>query len=203
MNNDRPAGPSWWYCVGGGVVILVGLGLFLYTILHGISHVTDSLAQIVVPGERDLTLMPKLKYTIFLETQSVVDGRIYSTKSVSGLSCLVTSQASGKSIDTYQPAMNTTYSTGARDGSSVLEFRTEESGVYRVSCDYGAGIQGPQVVVAVGSDVAERIFSIVTKSLASFFGGFMLGGAVILTVVVLRVRARRQPAKPGPPPMSS
>jgi hypothetical protein len=191
MRDGRPAGPSWWYCVPGALVILAGCGLFLHTTVHGVARMTDSLVQIVVPGEGDLTLLPTADYTVFLETQSVVDGRIYSTKSASGLSCFVTSKTSGKRIDTYRPAMNTTYSIGARDGRSVLGFRTEEAGVYRVSCDYGTGREGPQVVVAVGTGVGERIFSILVKGLASIVGGLVLGGAAILTVVVLRVRSNR------------
>jgi hypothetical protein len=192
MSNGKRVGPSWWYCVLGGIVMLAGAGLFAYVLLHGISHVTDGLTQIVAPGEKDLTLMPKQKYTIFLETKSVVDGRIYSTQSVSGLNCTVTSQTSGTTINTYRPGTNTTYSVGGRHGSSVLEFFTEKAGVYRVACAYGAGVHGPQVVVAVGSGVSGRIYSTIIESFASIFGGFILGGAIILTVVILRARAERR-----------
>jgi hypothetical protein len=194
VSNNRSAGPSWWYCAIGAVVILAGLGLFVWTISTGISHVTDNLTQIVVPGERELTLMAKLRYTIFLEKESVVDGRIYSTENVDGLSCFVTSGASGKSIETHQPMMNLTYSTEGRDGSSVLEFVTEESGVYSIACNYRAGIQGPQVVVAVGSGVSEHIFLIVMRSFAVFFGGLILGGSAVAIVAFLRWRASKQSA---------
>jgi uncharacterized RDD family membrane protein YckC len=201
MNDDQTAGPSWWFCSIGIAVMLAGLGLSLDSILHGISHVTDGLAQIVVPGEKDFTLMPHLNYTIFLEAESVVDGRIYSTKeSLSGLTCTVKSEASGNTISTRRPTMNTTYSVGGRDGRSVLEFVTEEAGVYHIACDYEEGSQGPQVVLAVGSGVGERIFSTVTKSLASFFGGSILGGAVIVTVITLRERAKRKLTASGMTP---
>lgn len=198
MNPDRTAPPSWWYCSIGVAVILAGFGLFLYSLLHGISHITDDLTQVVVPGEKDLTLMPHLNYTIFLETESVVDGRIYSTKdSLSGLRCAVTSQASGNKISMRRPTMSTTYSVGGREGRSVLEFFTEEAGVYHIVCDYDEASQGPRVVLAVGSGVGERIVSTVTKGLASFFGGGILGGAIIVTVVVLRERAKRKFAASG------
>lgn len=192
MSSGKNVGPSWWYGVLGGIVILAGAGLFVYALLHGISHTTDGLTQIVVPGERDLTLKPKQRYTIFLETRSVVGDRIYSTQSVSGLSCIVTSRASGNRINTHSPGVNTTYSVGARDGSSMLEFFTEESGVYNVACAYGDGAQGPQVVVAVGSDVDERIYSTIIESFASMFGGLILGGAIIVAVGILRARAPRR-----------
>jgi len=193
MIDDRIVRPSLWYCSIGVAVILAGLGLFLYSLLHGIFHITDDLTQIVVPGEKDLTLMPHLNYTIFLEAESVVDGRIYSTKeNLSGLTCAVTSQASGNKISTRRPTMSTTYSVGGREGRSVLEFVTEEAGLYHVVCNYEEGSQGPQVVLAVGSGMGERIVSTVTKSLASFYGGGILGGAIIVTVFTLRERAKRK-----------
>src|SRR5208282_1666528 len=162
MIDDRIVRPSLWYCSIGVAVILAGLGLFLYSLLHGIFHITDDLTQIVVPGEKDLTLMPHLNYTIFLEAESVVDGRIYSTKeNLSGLTCAVTSQASGNKISTRRPTMSTTYSVGGREGRSVLEFVTEEAGLYHVVCNYEEGSQGPQVVLAVGSGMGERIVSTV------------------------------------------
>lgn len=198
MNDDPVVGPSWWYFVLGVAVILVGSGLFLNTLLHGINHITDDLTQIVVPGEKNLTLMPKRTYTIFLETESVVDGRIYSTtESVNGLTCAVTSQASGNKINTRRPTMNTTYSAGGRDGRSVLEFVAEEAGVYHIACDYQEGSQGPQAVLAVGSGVTGRILSMVIKSLLSFFGGGILGGAIIATVFILRQRSKKRLARPN------
>jgi hypothetical protein len=202
MNDDPNVRPSWWYCALGVAVMLVGLGLFLHTLLHGINHITDDVTQIVVPGEKNLTLMPKLSYTIFLEAESVVDGRIYSTtESVNGLTCVVTSKASGNKINTRRPTMNTTYSVGGRDGRSVLEFVTEEAGVYHIACDYEEGIHGPQAVLAVGSGVTGRILSTVIKSLVSFFGGGILGVAIIARVFILRQRSKKRLARPNQAPL--
>ena len=191
MNPNQNAGPSWWYIVLGVAVILGGTGLFVYTLLHGIFHIADGLTQIVVPGQRDLTLMPNLQYTIFLETESVVDGRISSTQeNVSGLTCKVASQASGNSIPTHRPRMEMNYSIGGRSGKSVLDFVTQEAGVYRVACGYDEASQGPQTVVAVGSDFSQRLSSTVVKSLAAMFGGGILGTAIIVPVAILRSRAQ-------------
>jgi len=196
MNNDRIVRPSAWYFAFAAAIVLAGFGLFLYALFHGIFHVADDLKQIVAPGEKDLTLMPNLSYTIFLETQSVVDGRIYSTSDrVSGLTCVVTSQQSGNRINTRSPSWNTTYSLGGRQGESVLEFVTQEAGVYHIACGYEGAGQGPQVVLAIGSGVGERIFSTVAKSMVSLFGGMFLGGAIILTVAVRRSRAKKRLAE--------
>ena len=199
MRDTRSVGPSRWYYPVGAAVILARLVLFLYTLLHGIFHITDGLTRIVLPGAKDLTLRPKLRYTIFLETESVVDGRIYSTiESVSGLACVVTSQTSGNKIMTHEPAMSTTYTVGGRNGKSVLEFITKEAGVYHMACDYPEGRSGPQAVLAVGFGVGEEIFSMVMKSLLSFFGGGFLGAGIITRVLILRERAQKQLARANP-----
>ncbi len=204
MNNDRTIRPSLWYCSLGVAVILAGMGLFLYTAIHGIMHVTDGLTQIIVPGAKDLALKPKLNYTIFLETESVVDGRIYSTsESLSGLACTVTSRTSGSRIVTRSPRVNTTYSMGGREGKSVLEFTTQEEGVYQLNCDYETGVTGPQAVVAVASGMAERIFSTVIEGLSFFFGGGIFGGGIIAAVFILRERAKRRLTLPNPTTLKS
>jgi hypothetical protein len=183
-------------------VILAGIGLFLHTLFNGILHITDDLTQIVVPGAKDLTLKPKLMYTVYLEEHSFVDGRIYSTtESVSGLTCVVTSETSGNKIKTFHPRGSMTYDVGGRSGRSVLVFVTEEAGVYRIACDYEEGKEGPKAVLAVGSGMTQRIFSTIIKSLASMLGGMTLGAAVIVAVIVLRERAKKQLAQAGQTPL--
>ena len=190
---DNPAiQPSKWYYLIGAAVIAAGVSLFLYTLLHGIFHITDNLTQVVVPGEKDLTLQPKLKYSIFLEDQSVVDGRIYSTtENLSGLTCHVSSLTSGTKIDLHRSGISTSYNVNGRSGRSVLEFVTQEGGEHRVACDYGEGKQGPQVVLAVGSGVGEKIFSMVFVCLGEMFGGGALGAAIILTVFFKREGSKK------------
>jgi len=203
MSDKQPIRPSVWYYVLSAVVILSGLGFFVYTLFHEISHLTDNLIQVVVPGEKALNLQPKLRYTIFLEEDSVVDGRIYSTKSnLAGLTCTVTSLATGKRIDTHRATMSTTYNVGGRSGRSVLEFVTVEAGVYQLACNYEEGTQGPEAVLAVGSGVAEGILGLVMRSLASFFGGWFLGGAIFLTVFIKRERAKKRMAQTAAAPQS-
>ena len=129
MNDHRMVRPSLWYCAFGIAVILVGLGLFVYFLARGTNQFTDNLTQIVVPGEKGIALKPNFEYTIFLETKSVVDGRSYSTESLGGLACVVTSQTSGDRINTYSPKMNSTYELGSEHtGKSVLAFVTIEPG---------------------------------------------------------------------------
>ena len=128
--------PSWWYASIGVALALAGNGLFAYFLVHGIFHLTDSLTQVVVPGDAELSLSTPATYTIFLEEQSVVDGRIYSTmQSIAGLNCSVTMLPGSQQIPLERPAISTTYSEGGRSGRSVLEFPVKVPGQYKLVCN--------------------------------------------------------------------
>ena len=184
--------PSWWYCLWGVPFFLIGGGFFVYTTFHGIMHVTDSLTQVVVPGNAELNLQPG-RYSVFLEEQSVVNGKIYSTtQSIDGLVCRVSSVQNGTTIAIEKSSMSTSYSVNGRSGHSVLEFPIQQAGRYAFACDYGENAKGPEVVVAVGSGVGEAVFRTVTVGLAAFFGGSGAGLIVVLVVVIKRERKRKR-----------
>jgi len=193
MSDKRSVRPSGWFYLLGVAVILAGVSLFVHTLFQGILHLTEHLTQVVVPGEKDLALEPKLKYTIFLEEQSVVDGRIYSTPTnLNGLTCHVSSATSGKQMNTHRASVAATYNVGGRSGRSVLEFVTEEAGTYHLACAYEEGRQGPEAVLAVGSGVTQAVFDTVLKCFAAIFGGGILGAGILVTVFLLRERAKRR-----------
>src|SRR5262249_20718771 len=148
---------------------LVGIGLFLYFLIAGLSHMTDTLTQVVVPGQAELKLTQPGTYTIFLEHASVVNGRIYvNTESINRLKCAVRrGDADGQEIPVRMPSGSVSYSIGRRSGQSVLEFFVDDAGEYWFACEYPDEAKGPEVVVAVGKGVGKRIFKTVMLSLAS------------------------------------
>lgn len=181
--------PSLWHCLWGAPFLLVGGGFSAYTMLHGIMHVTDSLTQVVVPGQAELSLKAGQTYTIFLEEQTTVDGKIYSTTgSVEGLACGVASPETGVSVETRKPGTSASYDVNGRSGHSVLEFTVPRDGKYSFTCDYGKNAEAPRVVLAVGSGVGESISRTVLGGLAEAFGG--AGACVAVVLVVLRMRER-------------
>lgn len=185
--------PSWWYASIGVILILGGGGLFAYFLFQGLFHLTDSLTQVVVPGHAELSLNTPATYTIFLEEQSVVNGRIYSTTGpVDGLKCFVTMRPGNEQIPLRRPGMSATYNLGNRSGRSVLEFPVKVAGQYELSCDYPADTKGPQTVVAVGTGVGEKIFKTLGASLLSFFGGMGSGALVIALVSIKRKAAKKK-----------
>jgi len=196
MNQAARIRPSLWHLLWASPFIVIGASLFVYTLFHGLAHLTDSLTQVVVPGATELHLQPAV-YTVFLEQESTVNGKIYSTtQSVAGLACRASSVQTGSSIGMRQPSMSTTYSVNGRSGRSVLEFPIQQEGRYRFACDYGESTTGPQVVVAVGTGVGDAIFVTVAGGIAELFGGLGAGAIVILIVVIRRERAKKRLKQP-------
>jgi hypothetical protein len=184
---NRPI--SLLHCLWGVPFLLIGFGLFTYILFHDLFHITDSLTQVVVPGKTELNLHGGLRYTVFLEENSVINGKIYSTpESITGLECHVTSLLDGSSITIEKPNINTTYNVNERSGHSVLEFPINKNGRYEFKCDYGNDAKGTVAVVSVGSGVGESIFLTITECFASIFGGFALCMIVVLTVLFKRNR---------------
>ncbi|HXY25950.1 MAG TPA: hypothetical protein VEI73_14940 [Candidatus Acidoferrum sp.] len=184
--------PSWWYAAPGVILIVAGTGLFVYFLLQGFLHVTDGLTQVIVPGKAELSLKTPRIYTIFLEEQTVIDGRIYSTtQSVNGLKCFVTFKAGNEQIPLRHPSMSASYDVNGRSGHSVLEFPIRQSGQYELSCSYPEDTKGPQTVLAVGTGVGEKIIATVWQSLFAFFGGIGGGLLIIVVVYLKREEAKR------------
>jgi hypothetical protein len=200
MSEPGDVRPSWWYASIGVVLALAGVGLFAYFLVHGLFHLTDSLTQVVVPGQAQLSLKAPATYTIFLEEQSVVDGRIYSTtESVDGLKCTVTSQSENQQIPLRQPGMSITYNVNGRSGKSVLAFPVKVAGQYTLFCNYPQDTRGPQTVVAIGTGVGEKLTQTVLWSLISMFGGMGTGALVIALVILKRRAAEKELAAPSHP----
>ena len=185
----HPPMSYYWFAVP---FIVLGMGMFLYTLIHGIFHITDSLTQVVVPGSGELTFKKGLTYTVFLEEESVVNGNIYLTRgAVAGLTCNVKSSATGETVDIWPAQSSVKYDIGSRSGRSILSFTVPEDGVYGFSCQYAEGKNGPETVVAVGTGIGAQIMKIVFTGWAEMFGGQVLALIVFLWIFWQRERAQK------------
>jgi hypothetical protein len=189
QNPDR----STWYFVLGIAAILAGTGLFVYFLVNGIFHVTDNLTQVIVPGEADLSLEGNVKYTVFLEQESVVNGRIFAIHDhLDGLACRLREQAAGTEVTFQRTQTNLTYNVNGRSGRSILEFTPQTKGVYHITCGYGEQKEGPQAVLAIGSGFGEKIVSLLSRCFASMFGGGIVGAAFLIYAFRLHKRMKLQ-----------
>ena len=185
----------------GIVVILVGVGLFVYFLLTGIFHITDNLTQVLVPGEADLSLRANLKYTIFLEEQSVVNGQIFSIRQTpNGLKCHVQGESTSAEVPLRPSQTSLNYNVNGRSGHSVLEFTPQAAGTYHLTCGYEEGQLGPKVVLAVGSGFGQKLVSTLIKCFAAMFGGGILGAVLLISAFRKLQRAKKQMSS-GPQPI--
>lgn len=182
----------------GAIFLLIGAGGFIATLWTGLRHLGDNLTQVVVPGTADVDLKAKGLYTVYLEQNSVVRGKIYPSQNVNGLTCELHSKATGAEIPLHQPRMRTNYSLGQRSGRSVLAFTLDHPGTYTFGCGYRDDAQSPDVVMAIGNGVSERIFRTVGFSFFFLFAGLIMGIFFIVWTYHGRFKYRKQMARMYP-----
>ena len=182
----------------GAILLAIGIGGFIAMLWTGLGHLGDNLTQVVVPGTADVDLKVQGLYTVYLEQNSVVHGKIYSSQNVSEMTCELHSKATGAAVPLYQPRLRTNYSLGKRSGRSVLTFTLDHPGTYTFGCKYHDDAQSPEVVMAIGNGISERIIRTVGFSFFFLFGGLVTGIASIAWTYHCRFKYRRQMARMYP-----
>ncbi|HYO46804.1 MAG TPA: hypothetical protein VEY33_08970 [Gemmatimonadota bacterium] len=182
------SGPSRKGYVFAAAVLAAGVVGFALVLFLGLSGL--SMQRVVVPGSAELALEEPGRYTIYHESRSVVDGRVYDVADVSGLTVELVSAETGESVPLDSPGANTTYDLRGRSGRGVLTFEVDRPGAYRLSADYPAG-DGPETVLAVGKGLGTRIAMTVAGVIAIGIGSFLLAAAIAVVTFVRRRRAIR------------
>jgi len=187
--NGPNALPSPWYFGLAVLIIAVGLCIFAWSIFTSVSEIGSGLSQVVVPGSAELDLKEPGEYTIFYENQTSINGRLFSTGGqIAGLQIRVTEKATARELSTYSSG-SISYSFGGRTGRSVMAFRVERPGIYRIDAFYPGG-SGPEVVLAVGHRFAESMFSSIAIALAALFGSMAIGAIIIFVTYTRRKKAQ-------------
>lgn len=183
---ERPVPGRLWYVVAilAALAGLAGAGYRVYSNLDGL---TAGMVQVVVPGEAELSLEPG-RYTIFHESESTVDGRIYSGTDVTGLFVRIVPVDGGAPLAIEQPGVTSNYEIGGRSGRSVLVFDVTAPGKYRLVAGYPEGEEKSEAVLAVGRGLTGGILSLVFSALGIAFLG-VVAGAIIAIMTYRRRRA--------------
>ncbi|RQW79614.1 MAG: hypothetical protein EHM14_08035 [Methanothrix sp.] len=178
----------WRYALAV-LIVIAGFGLFAYYIFNSVSGAGGDLVQVVVPGGADLDLKETGEYTVFYESRSFADGKFFNTgEQINGLQINVVQKATGRELAVYPPSGSFRYSLGSRIGQSIMAFQVDRPGVYRIEASYVSG-SGPEVVLAVGSGFAWKIFSLVLSSLAIAFGSIAFAAIIAITTYRGRIKA--------------
>ncbi len=182
--------PSRWYYGFSILVLVVGLSFFGWWLFSSISGMAGGLIQVVAPGTAKLNLQEAGEYTIFFENQTIVDGSYYSIRdNIAGLHIEIFENSTGVKLATYSLHGSFTYNFGGRSGQSILAFQISHPGIYQLNAFYQQDYQGPQVVLAIGRDLIEKIVSTVILSLAVFFGSIILSASLAMIIYRKRQKA--------------
>jgi len=180
-----------WYLIAV-FVLLGGVAVSGWVVWTGLSGLSSALVRVVVPGEAALVLDNPGEYTIFHETESVIDGRVYSSPSIAGLRVKVASETTGAPLPLATPTTRQTYQLSGHSGVSIFSLSVAEPGRYRLSGSYGDGRSEPKTVLAVGRGFVARLLQLVFIALVAALAG--IGGGAALAVVTF-VKRRRAAAR--------
>src|SRR5258708_1707785 len=131
------------------IPLIAGLAIAGWLVWSAIAVLQNALTRMVVPGTTVLTREESGPYTIYHESDSVVDGKLYSAPNIGGLNISVTAEANGQAIAVTVPGFSSSYSIGGHSGKSVLAFDIVQPGRHRLSAAYSGGLNEPQTGLAV------------------------------------------------------
>jgi hypothetical protein len=188
--DERLAPSRLWYVLAVAAALggFIAMGAFL---MVRIPEITSGTQRVLAPGNEEITLDKPGEYTIFHETRSMLNGQVFNSTSIVGLRVLLTSVETGAQVPLGPTSMNSSYSFGSREGHSILGFKIDKPGRYRIATAFDDGQNAPRTVLAISKDFGVKLFTTIIGALGLAFGGIIL--AAILAVVI--TRWRRQSTK--------
>ena len=193
--SGKSTGTKVFFFILAGVVILGGFVAFGYMLYSGIRGLTHELTRIQAPSDQTVDLRRSGTYTVFLETQTVIDGTIVRTPGlVNGLFIRV-EPPDGATIPVEASRSNSTYNFGGRSGVSLAEFTIEEPGKYRIVTGFVKKPPSHPVVLTLIQGFMRRLFGVILNSSAVLMASIF---AAVIIVVLTVVRGRDDRKKPSP-----
>jgi hypothetical protein len=176
--------PSRQFYVIGGVVASIGIGLILALVLTTLGQ---GMVRITGPGQGTLNLPAKGSYTIFLESESMIDGRLYVPgEGINGLQFKLVNKDQRIEIPLSRPWGTESYQYGGKSGTSVLTFDVASPGAYELTMSYPEGQNGPTAVFSIGRGLGRAILPILLIGLPTTF---LAAGIILWTFLKRRMAA--------------
>jgi hypothetical protein len=167
----------------------IAAGVYVYTRLNDVAR---QLAQVIVPGEADLTFSEPGTYTIYFEPESVVNGKVYRTSGdIAGLVVRLYS-ADGEPINLVAPTLSSNYSIAGRQGEAVLTGTIDEPGDYHLTAAYVDARDAPEAVLAIGLGVPTKIITAILMTLGIAICSLLFAVVIVIVTFVKRRRAMRR-----------
>ncbi len=172
-----------------GIILLAGIIGFVIILFSGISSTVNTIGnRVVVPGSKEIVLDEPGKYTIYLESRSVVDGKVYERSgSVDGLICSLLSIEDEQYIKLNNSTMNSSYTMPNHEGRSIFSFEINTPGKYRLKGWFEDEEDSNKVVLAVGKGFGTKLATTILSSIGIIFGSIFLSlGLFIFTFIKRR-----------------
>ena len=195
--------PTRWYYV---LAILIPIAACLGTAVAVVPAVPElpgalkaaglhNLTQVVVPGSAEVTFPKAGEYAVYYEYRSSVDGVRYDgPERLASMDCRLTSQATGAHVALARSDMERhKYEMEERAGVHMHSISIDQPGVYEFSCQYADGRACPQIVMAVGPNVALEFLNVAAKPVAAILcGGLAFVCACGICILIVAVVAYRR-----------
>jgi hypothetical protein len=182
--------PSKVFYGVSGVVLVIGIILFVIILITGIFSSVDKLNnRVVVPGTKIIDLKETGKYTIFFEYRSVIDGKVFETNEISGLICSLRNTETGQFIKLDNSSVSSNYSVAGREGKSIFEFVINDIGKYELKAWYETG-KGEEAVLAIGKGFGTALVRTIALSIGALFVSFGASSAIFILTFIKRKKAK-------------
>lgn len=182
--------PSKIFYVVSGVILVIGIILFVIILISGIfSSVNKINNQVIVPGTKTIELKEAGKYSIFFEYRSVIDGKVFETNNISGLMCTLRNTETDEFIKLDNASVNSTYSVNGREGKSLFEFAINETGKYELKAWYETG-DGEEAVLAIGKGFGMALVRTIVTSIGTLFVSFGVSFVIFIVTFIKRKKAK-------------
>lgn len=195
MNDRRRLHPATLFVLGG-LLIVLGIGAFGFYLYSGIKELSENVIRITAPAKTEARLDEAGVWTVFLETGSVVDGKVSTSTDLTGLVFQVF-DPSGAPVTVRESKGRSTYSFGSRSGFSVMEFTVNQPGTYRIEATFNGRASEAPLVLTIIRDFMGRLMKVILVSLAVLLIPLLTGILIIVLTLVFRIIRRRE--MPSPP----
>ena len=180
--------PSRWFYGLAVLVFLVGAALAARSVVQAMDGVRDA-PRLVMPGAGEVTLSEPGTYTLFYEYRSVIGETAYLAPEHAALRVTVTARDTGERVPVTAGGAASNYSVAGHAGVSLVRFRVDRPGVYRIEAAYQDGQDGPRFVLAVGRGAALGVIRHVFVGVGAGLGGGVLALAIAAVIYVRRRKA--------------
>jgi hypothetical protein len=182
-----------WYIVAG-LVHVVFVALLIFFVLGAINNAKDSIiTRVTAPGTANIDIDKAGKYAIYIEYNSVLNGKVYHTEDISDMYFMLTNKKTGEQIDLDNSAMNESYSANGRSGERIFDFEINEPGVYVLETEYDSE-KGEDAVLAIGHPFVLQLVMQIFLAIGSLFLAIIVPVVIFIITLIKRGKSKKMAA---------